>query len=151
MPSITSRCLPVLYTVLAIATTSCAGRLDDLDSTRSGLGPGDCIPNRGIRDFDTLDNRSLILYGPGRRAYHVILTTPAMDLEREIAIGVYDTDGRICPGSGDAIIVNGPIPERVPIRSIEALDDLALESLLVEYGKLDAAEITITSSDSESE
>lgn len=111
-----------------------------------------CIPNRGIRDYTSLDDQNLILYGIGRQAYHVILATPSMNLETEFSVGVLDgggagADGRICPFGGDAILIDGPIAERVPIRSIERIDDDQVEALRVEFGLDEAADesdITVT-------
>lgn len=104
----------------------------------------DCIVNRGVRDYDVLDNQNLIIYGPGRSAYHVLMTTPSNNLRNEIAIGILDSDGRICPYGGDAILIDGPIPERIPIRTIEALDEADIESLMVEYGLIEAAGDAVT-------
>ena len=99
----------------------------------------DCIINAGVRDYATLDDRNLIIYGAGRRAYHVVLATPSINLESEYRLGIFDRDGRICPFGGDAIIVQGPITERIPIRSIERLTDEAETALKVRFGKEEAA------------
>jgi hypothetical protein len=142
----------IVLTLLA----GCATAQTDGEATaRSGGGslPADCILGNSVRDYTALDNRNLILYGQGRRPYHVVLTTPAIDLEREFSIGVYDRDAafggisRICPYGGDAIIIDGPITERIPIRSIEAIDDTQVEALLVRFGKAEPAdedEVTVT-------
>lgn len=133
---------------LTVFASGCAGTGTGNGSGitgRTGGGlPADCIINRGVRDFERLDNRNLILYGPGSRAYHVVLTTPAIDLAREITIGVLDDDGRICPYGGDAIIIDGVIRERIPIRSIEALDPADLEALKVEFGLIEAADDAVS-------
>jgi Family of unknown function (DUF6491) len=110
----------------------------------------DCIYNSGVRGYATLDDENLILYGPGRRAYHVVLATPSFDLEHEYQIGILDRDGRICPFGGDAIIVQGPITERIPIRSIRALSDDEEFALKVSFGKEEAAPedlVTVTDID----
>ena len=132
-------CVPILGCIHAPTDGGTAAR----DSTNA---PRDeCIINRGIRDFTALDNQNLILYGPGRRAYHVTLATPSLDLDHEISIGIYDTDGRLCSFGGDAIIVDGILRERISIRRIVAMDDEALDALLVQYGKIDAADaVTVT-------
>jgi Family of unknown function (DUF6491) len=110
----------------------------------------DCIFSSGVRDYATLDDRNLILYGPGRRAYHVVLAMPSFDLEHEYQIGILDRDGRICPFGGDAIIVQGAIPERIPIRSIEAISNDEVMALKVRFGKEEAAPedlVTVTDID----
>jgi hypothetical protein len=118
-----------------------------------GSLPSDCILGGNVRDFTALDNRNLILYGPGNRPYHVVLTRPAIGLEREFSIGVYDADaafggiGRICPYGGDAIIIEGPVTDSILIRSIEQIDDTAVEALMVRFGKAEATDdddLTVT-------
>lgn len=104
-----------------------------------------------IRDFEALDDQNLIIHGAGSRAYHVVLPTPVINLDREFSIGVLDAalgavapDGRICPYGGDAIIVEGPITERVPIRSIESLTVEQLEALRVRFGEDESGEDLVT-------
>jgi hypothetical protein len=130
-----------------------AGLAGCATSSSGGPLPSDCILGGNVRDFTPLDNQNLILYGPGNRPYHVVLATRAIDLEREFSIGVYDGDagfggvGRICPYGGDAIIIEGPITERIPIRSIEQIDDTDVDALLVRFGKAEPAdddEVTVT-------
>lgn len=144
---------PWLIAILVLPVAGCAsGNLDGGNSSRGISAGSDCVTGR-IRDFDALDNQNLILYGAGSRAYHATLATPAINLEREIALGVEDRDGdgRICPYGRDFILVDGPIPERVPISSIASLDEGALESLLIAYGEQEAAELTITDTETETE
>ena len=141
--------LAVMATVAGCATGSSDGGETARD--RADPLPSDCILGGSIRDFTALDDQNLILYGPGRRPYHVVLVTPAINLESEFSIGVYDRDAglggvsSICPYGGDAIIIDGPFTERISIRSIERLDDAAVEALLVEFGEIEpAAEDAVT-------
>ena len=133
---------------LMAALAGCATGASDNGETvssRSGPLPSDCIMGGSIRDYTALDDQNLILYGPGRRPYHVVLVTRAIGLESEFRIGVYDRDAalggisRICPYGGDAIIVDGPFTERVPIRSIELIDDDGVEALRVRFGQAEPA------------
>ena len=146
--------LPI--TVLAVLGSVAAGcATADREPRAESQTPAfnDCIINRGIRDYYSLDDQNVILYGIGRQAYHVILSTPAIDLQREFTIGVVDGglgapgDGRICPYGGDAILVDGPIRQTVPIRSIERIDDTAVEALKVRFGQIDGAEAEITTTE----
>lgn len=122
---------------------ACAGFSPEDSSARSGLA-SDCIINRGVRDFDVLDERNLILYGPGQSAYHVELASASTFIRNEVAIGIFDTDGRICPYGGDAIIIEGPLNERIPIRSITGLSAADVEGLKVEFGIIEAAGDAVT-------
>jgi len=143
-----------LATIIGLA--GCAsGSADGRSTIRESRSspPSDCILGGNVRDFTALDNRNLILYGPGNRPYHVVLATAAIDLEREFSIGVYDGDAglggvdRICPYGGDSIIIDGPITERILIRSIEQIDDIGVEALKVRFGKAEPAaddEVTVT-------
>lgn len=92
----------------------------------------DCMFAVSLRDWRPLDNENLILFQSGRRAFHVELFRPAIGLTRDIMIGVYDRDGRIC--TGDAIIVDGVMPDRIPIRSMRRLSEGQLDALYVEFG-----------------
>jgi hypothetical protein len=49
-------------------------------------------------------------------------------------IGVYDRDGRICPYGGDAIVIDGVIPERILIRSVRRLTPEQLDEVYVQFG-----------------
>lgn len=130
------------FAVVAVgcASSSGSGSVGERRSLAS-----DCIFNFGIRDFTMLDDRNIILYGPGRRGYHVVLATPSMNIRSEFSIGILDRDGddRICPYGGDSVLVDGPIRERIPIREIEALDDVGIEALLVEFGKAESGDAAI--------
>lgn len=135
------RSLPAACAVGLVA--ACAG--SSAGDGGGGSLPADCIINRGVRDYDLLDNRNLIIYGAGGNAYHVVMATPATtDLRGELGIGILDDDGRICPYGRDAIIIDGPITERIPIRSIERLDDADVEALQIEYGLIEPAGDAVT-------
>jgi hypothetical protein len=64
-------------------------------------------------------------------------------------IGVSDRDGSICPYGGDAIIVDGPMPDRISIRSIRKLSDVQLEQIYVEFGIKAPAIVSETALDTE--
>lgn len=132
-------CFHCLWILAAGFSVGCAGE-------RSvDISGNDCIINRGIRDYDVLNRQNLIIYGPGGNAYHVELTIPANNLDNEISIGIYeDGDGRICPYGRDAILVDGPIPQRIQIRNIDAVNDEEVDMLLVEFGVIEGAEETVT-------
>jgi hypothetical protein len=118
---------------LVALTTGCAatGAAPNAASTTYN----DCIFARTLSDWRPLDNRNLILFGNGRRPYLVELVQPVPDLNFDVAIGVYDRDGSICPFGGDAIIVRGGgIPQSVSIRSMRRLTDEELDAVYVQFG-----------------
>jgi hypothetical protein len=94
----------------------------------------DCMFTRSLRDWRPLDDEHLLLFGPGHTAYLVELVRPAMGLSFNISIGVYDRDGNICPYGGDSIVIEGPIRERISIRSMQRLDDAELDEVYVRFG-----------------
>jgi len=134
--------------ILIVTISGCAGTSGTSVSSDEPVftRASDCIFNRGIRDFTALDDRNLLLYGPGGMPYHVTLATPSINLKGEFRIGIQDADGRICPFGGDAIVVNGIFREVIPIRSIEAINKDQAEDLKIQYGLIEAgdADVTVT-------
>lgn len=116
----------------ALLVAACAAPSQQPGSGRAA--GSDCFFASTMRDWRPLDDRNLILFANGRRPYHVELVRPAMGLSFGIMLGVYDRDGRICPFGGDAIVVDGAIPDRIPIRSITRLSPEELEAVYIEYG-----------------
>ncbi len=117
-----------------VAGAGCASAAPGATKATPHKAYNDCIFGRSLTDWRPLDRENLILFGAGRQAYHVVLAIPAMQLNFSVAIGVYDRDGRICPYGGDSIIVDGAMPERILIRSIQRLTDAELDELYVQYG-----------------
>jgi hypothetical protein len=94
----------------------------------------DCFFASTLHDWRPLDDENLILFAGGRRPYHVELIRPAVGLSYDVMIGVYDRDGRICPYGGDAIVIDGVIPERILIRSVRRLTPEQLDEVYVQFG-----------------
>lgn len=117
--------------LVAMLIAACATTTTGERAARAG---DDCMFAVSLRDWRPLDNENLILFQSGRQAYHVELFRPAIGLTRDIMIGVYDRDGRICPYGGDAIIVDGPMPDRIPIRAMRRVSENELDALYVEFG-----------------
>lgn len=117
---------------LAAAFAAVGACAQSAATTRSSAD--DCFFASTLRDWRPLDDENLVLFGSGRTPYHVELFRPAMGLSFNVMIGVFDRDGRICPYGGDAIIVDGAVPDRIPIRSIRRLTDDELDELYVQFG-----------------
>ena len=122
--------------IAAVAIVAFLSACTSVESTSAGARSSynDCFFARALSDWRSLDNSNLILFASGRRPYHVELTRPAMSLSSNIQIGVYDRDGRICPFGGDAIIVDGFMPERITIRSIRQLTEDQLLEVYQQFG-----------------
>jgi hypothetical protein len=120
---------------VALAGALCACAQTPATSGAEGSSTyDDCFFASALHDWRPLDDENLILFASGRRPYHVELVRPAMGLSFAVTIGVYDRDGRICSFGGDAIIVDGVIPDRITIRSIRRLTDAQLDELYVQFG-----------------
>jgi len=122
----------IVAVALYATLTACAGTAAPTADAR--VTYNDCFFARGLRDWRPLDNQHLLLFSAGRVPYLVELFRPASSLAYDVTIGIYDRDGRVCPYGGDAIIVGGPMPERVPIRSMQRLTDDQLDETYVQYG-----------------
>jgi hypothetical protein len=115
-----------------VALTACAATNE---RAASDFSPArDCMFAATLRDWRPLDDENLVLFGSGHVPYHVELVRPAFGLNFNFMIGVYDRDGRICPYGGDAIIVEGPMPERISIRNMKRLTDEELDQLYIQFG-----------------
>jgi hypothetical protein len=116
----------------------------------------DCFFAVSLTNWRALDDENLILFAGRRRPYHVVLSRPAFGLNHDFMIGVYDRDGRICPFGGDAIVIDGGMPDTIRIRSIQQLSTEQLEQLYVSFGledpaSVEVAEIEIISDDEEAQ
>lgn len=126
---------------LALATLStlagCAGTSERQTTTAGDIDyhGSDCILISTIRDYRTLDDRNLLIYGPANRAYFVTLFRPSFELRSSFQMGFSSRDGRLCPYGGDAIVLGSLRPDEVGIQSISRVSEEQAEQLLVRYGK----------------
>ncbi len=100
----------------------------------------DCILIRTIRDYSLLDDRNLLIWGPGKRAYYVTLFRPAYELRSSIRIGFSSRDDQLCPYGGDGIVVGTLNREKVGIQAISRVTEEEAEQLLVRYGRKEPTE-----------
>lgn len=122
--------------VVALATAltcGCASMQSGSSGSTAFLSYDDCFVARTMTDWRPLDNRNLVVFTGARRAYHIQLSTPSMGLRFDDTIAFTDRDGRICPYGGDAIVINGLMPDRISIASIRRLDEGQLEDLYRSY------------------
>ena len=110
-------------------------QLDDLD-----LRGSDCILIRTIRDYTPLDDRNLLVWGPGKRGYFVTLIRPAFGMRSSFRLGFSSRDDQLCPFGGDAIVFGDGPHEQVRVRSISRVDKEQAEELMIRFGKKEPAE-----------
>lgn len=135
----------------ALVTAACATTSSTPPQTTRSSG-SDCFFASTLRDWRPLDDENLILFAQGRRPYHVELVRPATNLSRNARIGVYDRDGSICAAGGDAIVIDGAIPDRIRIGSLRRIERGELDALYTEFGirtpvVIDAEEVELPESD----
>ena len=116
----------------AVIASGCASNQPG-SGTPAFLTYDDCFFARAMTDWRPLDNRNLVVFTGARRAYHIQLATPSRGLRFDDTLAFTDRDGRICPFGGDAVVINGLMPDRIPIASIRRLDEGQLEDLYRTY------------------
>ena len=94
----------------------------------------DCIQVRTIRDYTPLDNKHLLIYGSGKRAYFVQLTRPTFEMRGAVGIRVISRDNQLCPFGGDGVVFGSFNDDSVAVQSISRLSADQEEYLLVRYG-----------------
>lgn len=123
--------------LVTIATAAVASGCGSMGSAAGGspafLTYDDCFFARAMSDWRPLDNRNLVVFTGARRAYHLQLASPSRGLRFDDTLAFTDRDGRICPFGGDAVVINGLMPDRIPIASIRRMDEGQLEDLYRTY------------------
>ncbi len=97
----------------------------------------DCFSQRAVRDFEVLDNTTLVVFvGSERCPYLVTVDGFFCDLRMSAFISFRDFDGRIC-SLDRSYIVGGPFTaadEYCQIREVESLNDDELLETYASYG-----------------
>ena len=122
---------------ISSALAACAGTGEpvstadrDIDSSGS-----DCILIRSVRDYTPLDDRNLLIWGPGKRAYHVTLFRPAFELRSSFQMSFSSRDDQLCPYGGDRVVFGSFNPESIGIQSITRLSAEQADEILIRYGR----------------
>jgi hypothetical protein len=126
----------------ALAHGGCTSQSGQERPSRPSVKPGefgaaDCFTARLVRDFDALDDRNLIVFGPGKSdAYHVQVSPPSPDL-RFTDVLAFESRGaaRICGHAGDDLLVaDAGHRERLSVIGVWRLDERALQGLRARFG-----------------
>jgi len=122
-----------LVALAGCATTSQESAQDGKGNAyqaRKMLRTSDCMFQSTINGFNALDDRYVILYGPGRnQAYLAELTPGCFDIKSTTALGAVDGDnnGQICGYGRDALAYREfGRTESCRIMSLEKLSELRL-------------------------
>ena len=122
-----------LIALAACATTSKEPAQDgkaNAYQARKMLRTSDCMFQSTINGFNALDDRYVILYGPGRnQAYLAELTPGCFDIRNTTTLGAVDGDnnGQICGYGRDALAYRDfGRTESCRIMSLEKLSELRL-------------------------
>ncbi len=84
----------------------------------------------------------MIVYGrPRKRAYHLQISPPNLDLGGSDMISFRSWTGRICGYAGDELIIpNDIFQPRYSITNVTELDETGLYNLMVQFGKAEPLE-----------
>lgn len=119
---------------------ACAAAQDEYESAGDPVRTrgNDCILQSSIRDYQTLDDRNLIVSAGSRGDYHLELSRRAIGLRSNWSIGFVSPTGRICAGSGEILVDDGfGRKEAIRLSSVRQLNEDELDALLVQFGKKD--------------
>lgn len=131
-------CMPTLFTGLLFATAALAEEsAKPADPTPvAKADSNECTWSSTIRDWKRLDDKNLIVWGPGKQAYHVQLSFPLFGLNSAEGIALVDRDGnnQICGYGMDRIAVpDSPVHSDAVINGITRLDEAGIAQLAEKY------------------
>jgi hypothetical protein len=134
--------LQLFIVIISSSMAGCAssGEADGDRRADADYRGSDCILIRTIRDYSPLDDRNLLIWGPGKRAYHVTLVRPTFDLRSSFRMGFSSRDDQLCPYGGDGIVVGSFNPDTISIRAISRVSEEQADQLLIRYGRKEPAE-----------
>lgn len=118
--------------LLAAVYADAYGQTDQLPGTSA------CFRVRDVRSWTVLDDSTLIVQAPmARNSYLVKLFRPVQSLGFETRLGFQDVSrmGRICDRNRDNLLVQGPMPARVPIVAVRQLTDAQRTRLVASAGR----------------
>jgi len=74
----------------------------------------DCFFQQRIDNFEVLNDSNLLVFDGRRRAYHVELSPPSVDLRHAYGIGFATATGRVCGHAGERLQVRTASFSRFP-------------------------------------
>lgn len=142
MTKVKSTARHIFSLIFSCAVAGCAGSGQAENGPRADaeFRGSDCILIRTIRDYTPLDDRNLLIWGPGNRAYYVTLVRPAFELRSSFRMGFSSRDDQLCPYGGDGIVVGSLTQDTIGIRAISRVSKEQADQLLIRYGRKEPAE-----------
>ena len=118
------------------------GELSGSKSMANSSKRPSCFNTSSINDYEVVDRGNLIVYGrPRKRASHVQISPPNLDLRGSDMISFRSLTGRICGYAGDELIIpNDIFQPRYSITNVTELDETGLYNLMVQFGKAEPLE-----------
>ena len=138
------RTITVILAGLAVVSCTGAGGESSAASARSTFARfphsavnADCFFQRAIDHFEVLNDSNLLVFDGRRRAYHLELSPPSMDLRHAFSIGFESTSGRVCGNPGDRLKVGNGTMSRFPVSIIGVyrLDDATQQAVRAHFGQ----------------
>ena len=134
--------IPIFFISLIVVGCTSDGELSGSKSSMSAGNRPSCFNTSSINDYEVLDRGNLIVYGrPRKRAYHLQISPPNLDLGGSDMISFRSWTGRICGYAGDELIIpNDIFQPRYSITNVTELDETGLYNLMVQFGKAEPLE-----------
>ena len=102
--------IPIFFISLIVVGCASDGELSGSQTSINASNRPTCFNTTSINDYEVLDRGNLIVYGrPRKRAYHLQISPPNLDLGGSDMISFRSWTGRICGYAGDELIIPNDI------------------------------------------
>ena len=96
--------IPIFFISLIVVGCTSDGELSGSQTSINASNRSSCFNTTSINDYEVLDRGNLIVYGrPRKRAYHLQISPPNLDLGGSDMISFRSWTGRICGYAGDEL------------------------------------------------
>lgn len=138
------RTITVILAGLTVVSCTGAGGESSAASARSQFARfphsavnADCFFQRAIDHFEVLNASNMLVFDGRRRAYHLELSPPSMDLRHAFSIGFESASGRVCGNPGDKLKIGNGAISRFPVSIIGVyrLDEATQQAVRAHFGQ----------------
>ncbi len=97
----------------------------------------DCFFQQRIDNFEVLNDSNLLVFDGRRRAYHVELSPPSVDLRHAYGIGFSTATGRVCGHAGERLQIRTASFSRFPpsVVGVYRLDETMQAAVRAHFGQ----------------